>query len=512
MKKFYITTPIYYVNDEPHIGHAYTTVIADVIAKYYQLSGIPTFFLTGTDEHGTKIVDVATKHNLEPKQYCDMIVEKFKHEWQRLKIEYSNFIRTTDLYHEQTVQKVLQKMYENDDIYKSYYEGLYCIQCERFVSEEELTNGLCPDHGTKPVIHKEENYFFKLSKYKEKIYQKIESEELKIIPEIRQNEILGKLQLKVEDISISRKNLKWGIPLPFDTEQTTYVWIDALINYLSGIDYFHVKSTTMDKFDFSTDNFWPCDLHIIGKDILWFHAVIWPAMLLSVNLPLPKKILAHGFFTVEGKKMSKTLGNIVRPKELVDIFGVDATRLLVLSMFPVGSDGDFSLAMLKEQYNKSLADNYGNLVSRTFGMISKYFSDRFEIQQLSSGVNEIISSYIKNYRRCFDELAIHKVADTALEVASFANRYVQEQEPWVLFKNNQIQKLQQVLSDLLYCIKVTTLLLYPIMPEKTSNLLRYFVSDKTVQQEFYELLNKGVVNIKSIDNKLPTEILFQKVK
>lgn len=511
MKKFYVTTPIYYVNDEPHIGHTYTTVIADVISRHHRLLGIPTFFLTGTDEHGAKIETAAKKANLEPKQYCDIIAEKFKHEWQSLKIEYTNFIRTTDNYHEKTVQKILQKMYENGDIYKSYYEGLYCIQCERFISEDELVDGVCPDHGIKPVLHKEENYFFKLSKYKDIIFEKIQSDELQILPETRKNEILGKLQLKIEDVSISRKQLRWGIPLPFDQEQTTYVWIDALINYLSGIDYFHFRDENITEYSFDTAEFWPCDLHIIGKDILWFHAVVWPAMLLSVGLDLPKKILAHGFFTVEGKKMSKTLGNVIRPKELVKIFGVDGTRSLVLSMFPLGTDGDFSLSELKERYNVTFADNYGNLVNRTFVMALKYFKESFEIQPISYSVKEQLNTVVENYKTCFENLELHKIVDTAVELSSFANRYIQEQTPWVLAKENKLQQLKQVLSDLFYCIKATALLLYPIMPEKISTLLKCFVSEETLQQEYTNLLFNNEVNIKHVVLK-PVEILFPKIK
>jgi len=505
MKKFYLTTPIYYVNDEPHIGHLYTTIIADVIVRYYKLLGFDIFFLTGTDEHGAKIYEVAKKHNTEPKEYCDSIVEKFKNVWEQFNIEYSNFIRTTDKLHEETVKLVLQKLYSNGDIYKTYYEGLYCVQCERFISEDELVDGVCPDHRTKPVLHKEENYFFKLSKYKNLIFEKIQNGELQIVPETRKNEILGKLQLKVEDISISRKTLKWGIPLPFDEEQTTYVWIDALINYLSGINYFNLNNEK------NNSHFWPCDLHIIGKDILWFHSVIWPAVLFSIGLPLPKKVLAHGFFTIEGKKMSKTLGNIIRPKELQELFGTDATRALVISAFPLDTDGDISINEMKQKYNQLLADNFGNLVNRTFGMLEKYFNNKLVLNNISSNVKEIISSTVNSYNECFKNLDMHKVLDTALVISSFANKYVQDTQPWVLFKNNEIQKLTSVISDLLYCVKTVTLLCYPLMPNVCKKIISCFNEEKYLSEDFKNLVDNETICVRTTEFRTP-EILFKKIK
>ena len=505
MKKFYLTTPIYYVNDEPHIGHLYTTIIADVISRYYKLLGVDTFFLTGTDEHGAKIYEVAKKHNTEPKKYCDFIVEKFKTVWEQFNIEYSNFIRTTDKFHEETVKLVLQKLYDNHDIYKTYYEGQYCVQCERFISEDELVDGVCPDHQTKPVIHKEENYFFTLSKYKDLILDKIQNGELQIVPETRKNEILGKLQLPVEDISISRKTLKWGIPLPFDEQQTTYVWIDALINYLSGIDYFNLTKQKDNSY------YWPCDLHIIGKDILWFHSVIWPAILVSIGLPLPKKILAHGFFTIEGKKMSKTLGNIIRPKELQELFGVDAARALVISAFPVDTDGDISISDMKQKYNQLLADNFGNLVNRTFSMLEKYFNNKMRLTDISEPVRGTIFSAVSFYNECFKKLDIHKVLDTILTISSFANKYVQATQPWVLFKNNEMQKLNSVISDLLYCVKTVALLCYPLMPNICKKIISCFNEEEFVSEDFENLVKNNKIYIRTTEFKTP-EILFKKIK
>ena len=507
MRKFYLTTPIYYVNDEPHIGHTYTTVIADVISRYYKLLGYSTFFLTGTDEHGAKIFEVAKKNNLEPKKYCDKIVEKFKSAWKLLNIEYTNFIRTTDEYHEKTVQFVLKKIHDNGDIYKSNYEGLYCIQCEKFIQEDELVDGVCPDHNVKPILYKEENYFFKLSKYKNAIFEKIKNNEIEIFPETRKNEVLGKLQVGLEDISISRKTLKWGIPLPFDSEQTIYVWIDALINYLSGIDYFKFSNL-----EFNNKEFWPCDLHLIGKDILWFHSVIWPALLLSLNIPLPKKILAHGFFTIDGKKMSKTLGNVIKPAQLVEQFGVDATRMLIVSMFPIGVDGNFSLSEMKDKYNKDLADNFGNLVSRIFGMLNKYFCNKLKTLLPSEIVKQEILNCVKNYKTYFEKFELHKVTEVILELTSFANRYVQEETPWILAKENKIDKLSQVLSDLLYIIKTSSILFFPFMPNISLKILSCFNEDeKDLNENFQTLLQQGQIYIKAEEFSQP-EILFKKIQ
>lgn len=507
MNKFYLTTPIYYVNDEPHIGHTYTTVIADILARYYKLLGYDTFFLTGTDEHGAKIYEVAQKYNLEPKLFCDQIVEKFKSAWQSLKIEYTNFIRTTDEIHEKTVQLVLKKMYDKGDIYKANYEGLYCVQCEKYISEDELVDGKCPDHNTKPILQQEENYFFRLSKYKNVIIEKIRSGELEIIPEERKNEILGKLQLKVDDISISRKHLKWGIPIPFDQEQTVYVWIDALINYLSGINFFEFNNYKIT----SAKHFWPCDLHIIGKDILWFHAVIWPAILLSIDISLPRKILAHGFFTIEGKKMSKTLGNVIRPKELIEIFGVDATRFLLLSSFPVGSDGNFSVKESTERYNKDLADNFGNLVSRTFAMLGKYFNYQLTPTECSPEVRRIIFETIDNYNFYFSTLSLDKIPDVILSLTSFANRYIHLKSPWILIKEGRKDEVSCILSDLLYCIKSAALLFCPLMPEVANKVIKSFNEEEFIYDDYKKLIVNKVIFLRN-NSFLPCEILFKKIK
>ncbi len=506
MNKFYITTPIYYVNDTPHIGHTYTTVIADVLSRYYRNLGYKTFFLTGSDEHGIKIFQTAKKHSLEPKEFCDNIVKEFKSAWNLLEIKYDKFIRTTDVDHEETVKYVLQKLYSNGDIYKANYKGLYCIQCERYVSEDELVDGNCPDHNIPPIVYNEENYFFRLSKYKERIIRSIETDEIKILPLTRKNEILGKVTAKIEDISISRKNLPWGIKIPFDSEHTVYVWIDALINYLSGIDYFNITSL-----DSQTAQLWPCDLHLIGKDILWFHTVIWPAILFSINVPLPQKVFAHGFFTVEGKKMSKSVGNVIRPQQLVEIFGVDATRLLLISMFPCGTSGDFSINEMKKKYNADLPDNFGNLVTRTIVMVNKYFGENFKPVSISEVCAKEIYKTLQKYVESVANIEPHKMVEAVLSLSSFANRYIQETSPWVVAKNKNTEKLTSILSDLLYCIKAITLLFLPIMPQVVAKVYSMFNEDtNSISQDFASLIIDKKIYLRS-QKFVSYGILFKKL-
>ncbi len=504
MKKFYITTPIYYVNDLPHIGHTYTTILADVISRYYEFLGLENYMLTGTDEHATKILEIANKNGIEPKKYCDEVVLQWKNTWKSLDIKYSRFIRTTDIDHISTVKKVLTILNENGDIYKSNYEGLYCIHCEKFISQEDLIDGKCPDHNVEPKKYQEENYFFKLSKYKEKIVSAIESDEIKIIPQTRKNEVLGKLALKLDDISISRKRSAWGIQLPFDQQQTTYVWIDALINYLSGVDYFKLSNNKLKT------TFWPADLQLMAKDILWFHAVIWTGILMAIKAELPKKLYVHGFFTVNGQKMSKTIGNVIKPKELIDIFGVDATRLLLIYNIVSGVDGDFSISSLVEKYNQLLANNLGNLVSRTFAMLKKYFDNKLKTLPASDECINKIVFYKKNYVSSMENVELNKVIENIFEISSFANKYIQNKTPWLLAKNGQMNQLKQVMSDLLYYIKATALLLLPVMPQTSQKILQLYNENLCLNIEFQKLVLENKINIFS-ENFNDAEILFKKI-
>lgn len=362
MARFYVTTPIYYVNDKPHLGHAYTTLAADVLARWRRQKGDEVFFLTGTDEHGAKVEESAKAAGLAPAAFVAQNVERFKAAWAALGIAYDYFIRTSEPRHEQVVRELLQKIYDAGYIYEGWYEGLYCVGCERFLKADELTNGRCPLHPNRePARQKEKNYFFKLSAFRDQLLKAIAAGDYKIVPEGRRNEVVGKLKQGLDDLSISRESVEWGVKVPWDESQTVYVWIDALINYYSATQFVPGKR-----------EFWPAQVHLVGKDILWFHAVIWEAMLMAVGLPLPKTIATHGFFTIEGQKMSKSLGNVIDPNDLVKEFGVDATRYLLLSQVPFASDGGISMARFRGRYASDLANGLGNTFSRLTNMAEQY--------------------------------------------------------------------------------------------------------------------------------------------
>lgn len=447
MNKFYITTPIYYVNDVPHIGHTYTTVAADTIARFYTQRGFDARLLTGTDEHGVKIEEAAKKHNKKPKEYADEISEEFKKAWKLLNINYVRFIRTTDEDHIKISQDFLQKLYDKGaiDPKPRLYKGLYCVGHEKFMSPDELVNGLCPDHQTKPVEHSEENYYFNLSKYKEKLISLIEKDEIKVRPQTRKNEILGKLKSGLDDISISRATLEWGIPLPFDPKHTSYVWIEALINYYTYG---------------SQNDFWPANLHLVGKDILWFHSVIWPAMLLAIDEPLPKEIFAHGFFTINGQKMSKTIGNVISPQQLVARYGVDGARLVLLAAFPFGEDGDFSFEKLDDFYTANLANGLGNLVSRVAKLAE---NSGFETTSTHQEFDPEVASLL-------EELKFHETLNWIFKTISIADGKVNQEKPWAQ-KGDQ---LKETLDELVRLIQRIGFNLKPFMPETSEKILAQF--------------------------------------
>ncbi|MDI6641062.1 MAG: methionine--tRNA ligase [Elusimicrobiota bacterium] len=531
MDKFYITTPIYYVNDIPHIGHTYTTVAADALSRWNRMLGKNVFFLTGTDEHGAKILEKANESNKQPKEFCDEIVEKFKSTWKEMNISYDYFIRTTDVAHESAVKKFLQEIYIKGEIYKSKYDGLYCIQCEKFLTLTEMTpDGLCPEHQVKLVRHQEENYFFRLSDYREKLIEIISNpnhpQHIEIFPVERKNEILGKLKLELPDISISRAGLKWAIPLPFDNTQTTYVWIDALINYISAIGYNSTSNsqlcgtqpklrldTSAGRYDF--DYWWPADVHLIGKDILWFHTVIWTAMLLSVGLPLPKRIFAHGYFTVNSQKMSKTLGNVILPEELIKSFGVDAARFLLLSAFPFGSDGDININDFKEKYNAHLANNLGNLILRVINMVGKYFDFKIVAPQQVKILDPVKSygRYIREYIENMKNIAVDQAINSILRIATFGNQYVDREAPWNLARGD-VEKLKEVLYNVLVVIKVIAVLSFPFMPQTAEKIFKILDEKETIKDAALKLLPGGKqVEILQLTGKVvsPQPVLFPKI-
>ncbi len=451
-KKFFVTTPIYYVNDVPHIGHAYTTLAADILARYYRekLGRENVFFLTGTDEHGQKVSQAAKEKGVSPKEFSDSVTSRFKDAWRLLNISYDYFIRTTDPKHEKIVTSLLQKIYDKGYIYKGTYEGLYCIGCEKFLTESDLVGGRCLLHPNKePVKQKEDNYFLRLSELSKKVLGKIEEEEYEILPKERKNEVIGRLKSRVEDISISRGGVSWGIPVPWDKSQTIYVWVDALINYYSATQFLEGKT-----------KFWPADLHLIGKDILWFHAVIWQALLIAAGVDLPKKIFAHGFFTIDGQKMSKSLGNIISPKQLVDRYGVDGARYLLISAYPFGDDGDISLKRFDAKYNADLADALGNLVSR--------------VAKLCEGLNIKISQSKKipaRYCEDIEHLDLYGVLNNVHSQVILANRYIDKNEPWKI-KNQK--KLNAVLGYLVKKILSLANQLRPFLPETSEKIEKLF--------------------------------------
>lgn len=447
MSKFFTTTPIYYVNDVPHIGHTYTTVAADVITRFHKILGKDARLLTGTDEHGAKITEAAKNHGKAPKEYADQIVEEFKKAWKLLNIDYVRFIRTTDEDHIKVAQKFLQKLYDKRAIDASprLYKGLYCVGHEKFMSQEELVNGLCPDHQTKPIEHAEENYYFRLSDYQDKLVDLISNDQIKVRPETRKNEILGKLKQGLDDISISRASLEWGIPLPFDSKHTSYVWIEALINYYTYG---------------SQNNFWPADLHLVGKDILWFHTIVWGAMLLAIGEDLPKEVFAHGFFTIDGKKMSKTIGNVIKPEELVKKYGVDGTRYVLLSAFPFGEDGDFSWDVMDRMYNADLANGLGNLVSRVARLCEKI---NFEAEDFEKKFDPEVEKLLKEYK-------FNEALSWIWKIIQRENQRINETKPWEL----KDLEAKEVLEELVRLIQDIAFNLKPFLPETAEKILKQF--------------------------------------
>jgi len=459
MKKFFITTPIYYINDIPHIGHTCTTVAADIAARTHKLLKDEVFFLTGTDEHGQKVAESAAKENLKPIDYCDKISPRFEEAWKNLNIGFDFFIRTTNPNHEKVVGELLQKIYNNGDAYKDKYEGWYCIGCEKFLTETELVDGHCPLHPPeKTVIKSEENWFFKLSKYVPKLIELIENNETNyIFPEGKRSEILAKLKAGVRDISLSRENVEWGISVPWDTKQTVYVWFDALINYYSATQFVEGKK-----------DFWPANVHLIGKEILWFHTVIWQAMLLSAGFTvdqLPKKVYIHSFYMIDGQKMSKSLGNVISPGQLVELFGVDGARYLIARSFPTENDSDVGIERFKEKYNADLANNLGNLVSRV-AKLSENQSSPNPFFDKTGSLDKNFVKLIDNFK--FDE-ALSWIFN---EFVDKTNNYLNQETPWKLEKEDP--KRKEVLSVCIDNLRKAALNLQPIMPETSKKILDIF--------------------------------------
>ena len=462
MEKKYITTSIAYINAAPHVGFAWELLQADVLARWYRLNGHPTWLLTGTDEHGSKIAKVAGEEGVAPQVIADRNSALFANLKPLLNLSTDDFIRTSDQKrHFPGAQKLWWQLAAAGDIYKDKYVGLYCVGCEAYVTEKDLVDGCCQYHKTEPERIEEENYFFRLSKYADKIAQLIESKELEIIPEGRAKEILNVIKSGLTDISFSRPvaKLPWGVPVPDDPEQTMYVWCDALSNYISAIGY------GRDETEFN--QWWPADIHCIGKDILRFHAAIWPGMLLSAGLPLPKKVLVHGFITSNGQKMSKSLGNVIDPKEAIDVYGVDALRYYLLRELPTTDDGDFSWKRFEELYNHELADNLGNLLSRVVQMASKFCDGKAPaVSPALDGTADIIAE-VQKY---LEELDLQKALLAINQYISQLNVLVDAKKPWELAKQGKQEEINAVLYQLLEGLRIVALLLAPYLPETAGTI------------------------------------------
>ena len=504
-EKYYITTPIYYPSANFHIGHCYTTIIADSIARYQRLKEKDVFFLTGTDEHGQKIENKAKEKGVTPKEYVDEIVENAKNLWKSLGISYDKFIRTTDEYHEKAVQKIFDKLYEQGDIYLDKYKGLYCTPCESFWTETQLVDGKCPDCGREVSLVEEESYFFRLSKYQKRIEELYKTNPEFIKPESRKNEMINNfLKPGLEDLCVSRTTFSWGIPVSFNPKHVIYVWIDALTNYITALGYLSDDDSLFKKY-------WPADLHLVGKEIVRFHAIIWPALLMALDLPLPKQVFGHGWLKIDGGKISKSLGNYKDPREYIDKYGVDAVRYYALREVSFGSDGNFSEEALIARTNADLANTLGNLLNRTIAMTNKYFDGVISNSKVNEEIDTELINKASNLKSVVDKnMEKLYISDALEEIFNFlreCNKYIDDTTPWVLAKEEKLERLQTILYNLLESIRISSVLLTPFMPTTTEKIFKQLNTNLNT----YDTLNEfGALEN---NHKLgQIEVLFKRIE